>query len=380
MAVLTDEQSMLRDSAQAWVNARAPVTAYRALRDSGSDLGHDPAMWREMAEMGWTGIIVPEEYGGFGFGYIGMGVILEQLGRTLTASPLLSSALAATSALVLEGTRIQKERWLPSMAAGDRIATLAVDEGPRHATHDIALAARTEGDGWRLSGDKRNLLDGMAADVFIVAARSAGLPGDMNGITLFLVEADADGVRRVPVPQIDRRGTAALRLENVRVEPEAVLGEVDGGGPLLTAVLDRARAGLSAEMLGAATHAFELTIDYIKTRIQFGKPLGSFQALQHRAAELLGEIELARSSVEAALAAMDEGASQERIAELASLAKLMMTETLRRTANEMVQMHGGIGMTDEHDAGFYLKRSCAAAVAYGDAAFHRERFGVLAGF
>lgn len=380
MAVLSEEQTMLKDAARGWVEARAPIGAYRALRDGPAKAGHDPALWREMTEMGWTAIIVPEAYGGLGFGYMGLGVVLEQLGRTLVASPLLGSALAVPSALVIGGNSEQQRRHLPRLASGDLIAALAFEEGPRHEPHTVALGATLEGTDWVLTGNKRDVLGGSDAGLFVVTARTSGDVKGEAGITLFLVEADAPGLTRETVPQIDRRGAVDLRFDGVKVGPEGVLGKVGGGATLLDDVLDRARAGLAMEMLGAASKAFETTVEYLKTRIQFGKPLGSFQALQHRATDLVAEIELTRSAAEAALAAIDAGAPAAEIAALASLAKLMASETLRRTANEMVQMHGGIGMTDEHDAGLYLKRSRAGAVAFGDAAFHRERFGVLAGF
>lgn len=380
MAVLSEEHAMLKDVARGWVEAHAPVSAYRALRDKGPAAAPDSALWREMADMGWTAIAVPEEHGGLGFGYVGLGLVLEQLGRTLVSSPLLGSALAVPSALVLGGNEDQQSRYLPRLASGALVSALAFEEGPRHEPHAVALKATPDGTGWVLNGRKRDVLGGADAGLFVVTARTAGDIRNEQGITLFLVEGEAAGLSRKTMPQLDRRGTVELRFDRVQVGAEAVLGSVGAGGALLDEVLDRARAGLAMEMLGTASRAFETTIDYLKTRVQFGKPLGSFQALQHRAADMVAEIELTRSAAEAALAAIDAGAPAAEVAALASLAKLMAGETLRRVANEMVQMHGGIGMTDEHDAGLYLKRSRAAAVALGDSAYHRERFGVLAGF
>ena len=300
MAVLTEEQSMLRDAARTWTQEKSPVTAFRKMRDSNAPLGYAPAAFAEMAEMGWTGVIIPEEYGGSDFGYLSLGLILEETGRTLTASPLLSSALAAASAIILGGSDAQKSAYLPKIAAGELVATLAIDEGAHHNPEKVALAAKTSGAGYSLSGDKSFVLEGMAAGLYVVSARTSGKPGDKDGITLFLVAADAKGVSRKALKLADSRGAANVSFANVEVGADAVLGDADKGGELLEKVLDRARAGLAAEMLGAASQAFDVTLDYLKTRVQFGQVIGSFQALQHRAAKMFTDLELARSCVEAA--------------------------------------------------------------------------------
>jgi alkylation response protein AidB-like acyl-CoA dehydrogenase len=374
MAVLNEEQTLLRDAAREWTKDKAPVSAFRKLRDAGAaGLGYDPALFAQMAEMGWTGVVIPEAYGGSDFGYLSLGLVLEETGRTLTASPLLASGLAAASALVLGGSDAQKGRWLPAIAAGEIVATLAVDEGPRHRPETIAMTAEPDSDGWRLSGAKTFTPEGMAAQLFVVAARTPA------GVSLFLVPADTAGLSRVRLRTADARGVANLTFRDVRLGADAELKDgALSGAALLDGVLDRARAGLSAEMLGMAVQAFETTLDYMKTRVQFGQTIGSFQALQHRAAEMFTELELTRSAVEAALAAIDAGA--DTVAELASLAKLRACETLHLVSNEMIQLHGGIGMTDEHDAGFYLKRARAAEAAWGGLGYHRERFGRLNGF
>ncbi|MFN9928976.1 MAG: acyl-CoA dehydrogenase family protein, partial [Phenylobacterium sp.] len=270
MAVLTEEQSMLRDAAKSWVQEKSPVTAFRKVRDSGVDVGYDAAAWNEMAEMGWAGVIIPEEYGGSNFGYLSLGLVLEETGRTLTASPLLVSALGAASALILGGSESQKSAWLPKIADGSAVATLAVDEGPHHRPDQVA--AKVEGG--KLSGKKVFVLEGMAADVFVVSAQSGG------AIELYLVKADAAGVTRQKLSLADSRGAANVSFDGVAVSDA---DKLSGGAALLEKVLDRARAGLAAEMLGAATQAFEVTLDYLKTRVQFGQVIGSFQALQHRA-------------------------------------------------------------------------------------------------
>lgn len=378
MAVLTEEQSMLRDAARTWTQEKSPVSAFRKVRDAGLEHGYDPAAFAEMAEMGWTGVIIPEAYGGSDFGYLSLGLILEETGRTLTASPLLSSALAAASAIVLGGSDAQKEAWLPKIASGELVATLAVDEGAHHAPEKAALAATKSGSGYSLSGAKTFVLEGGAAGLFVVSARTSGKPGDKDGITLFLAPGDAKGLTRKALKLADSRGAANLAFENVEVGADAVLGEEGKGWDLLEKTLDRARAGLAAEMLGAAVQAFETTLDYLKVRVQFGQVIGSFQALQHRAAKMFTELELARSCVEAALTAIDNNAPD--TAELVSLAKAKMGDVLHLVSNEMVQMHGGIGMTDAHDAGLYLKRARAAEATYGGQSYHRDRYARLNGY
>jgi alkylation response protein AidB-like acyl-CoA dehydrogenase len=378
MAVLTEEQSMLRDAARTWTQEKSPVSAFRKMRDSNQPLGYDPAAFAEMAEMGWTGVIIPEAYGGSDFGYLSLGLILEETGRTLTASPMLATALAAASAIILGGTDAQKEAWLPKIASGETVGTLAVDEGPRHRPSHVATRATKTGDGYTLSGSKVFVLEGMAAGLLIVSARAWGEASDADGISLFLVPADAHGVERKALKLADSRGAANITFTDVTVGPDALLGEEGKGGPLLEQVLDRARAGLAAEMLGSALQAFETTLDYLKTRVQFGQVIGSFQALQHRAAKMFTDLELARSCVEAALTAIDNNSPD--VPELVSLAKAKVGDTLHLVSNEMVQMHGGIGMTDAHDAGLYLKRARAAEATFGNQAFHRDRYARIQGY
>ncbi len=378
MAVLNEEQTMLRDAAKAWVQERAPVAALRKARDSGNLAGYAPEALREMAEMGWAGVVVPEAHGGSEFGYLSLGLVLEELGRNLAASPLAVSSMAATHALVRAGTDGQKAAWLPGVASAEAIIALAVDEGPRHDPAGVALAAEPSGDGWRLTGGKAFVAEGMTATAFLASARTGGKPGDENGITLFLVSADAAGLSRAPRHVADSRDYAALTLDGVQVGAEAVLGEVGGGHALLERTLDVARIALSAEMLGMSAQAFETTLDYLKTRVQFGQTIGSFQALQHRAAKMFSELELARSCVEAALSAIDQDAGN--LPEMAALAKAVAGDTLNLISREMVQMHGGIGMTDAHDAGLYLKRARAVESLFGSTAWHRDRWGRMQGY
>ncbi len=372
MAVLTEEQTMLKDQAHAWARDEAPVTAFRQMRDSGAANGFEPGTWQEMANMGWTGILIPEALGGSGMDYATFGVVLEETGRQLVASPLLASGLVGASALLLGGNDTLKQAWLPGIAAGTSIVTLAADEGPHHAPEHIALAATPAGDGFKLDGSKVFVLEGGAADAFVVAARTSGTAGEQAGITLFLVPADSPGLTVSALKTADSRGYADLSFAGAEVGADAVLGEVDNGFPLLDALLDRARAGLAAEMLGTACEAFDRTLDYLKTREQFGQVIGSFQSLGHRAATLFMDREFARSCVEAALRAID--ADDPEVPILCSLAKCKAGEFLHDMSNDMIQMHGGIGMTDEFDAGFFLKRARATEATFGGQSFHRRRY------
>ena len=366
MAVLTEEQALLRDMAADWVRDRAPVTAFRHVAEGGG--GHDPALYAEMAGMGWCGVLVPEAHGGADFGHLGLGLILEQLGRTLVVSPLLSTALGGADAVRLGGDDALQAAWLPRIADGSAIVALALDEGGRHDPARIAATATANGDGWRLDGVKTPVIDGMAADLLLVAAR------DGDGLALFALDPATPGVTRTPLHRIDGRAAAVVRLDGVTVAADARLS----GDDLVDRVLDRARAGLAAEMLGSAAQAFDTTLDYLRTRVQFGQLIGSFQALQHRAVAMHAELTITRSAVEAALAAIDAGSADVPL--LVSLAKALAGDTLKLVAREMVQMHGGIGMTEEHDAGLYLKRAAAADATWGDAAFHRERYARLTGY
>lgn len=355
MAVLNDEQTMLRDMAREWADNEAPVGAFRKMRDAAPAAGYDAAAWAEMAQMGWAGIVVPEAFGGSEFGYLSLGLVLEQLGRNLAASPLASTATAAT-AIVLGGSDAARAEWLPKIASGEVVATLAVDEGPVHDPARIATSVT----GGKVSGTKEFVAEGDSAALFVVAA--------VDG--LYLVSGD-EGVSRSARHMADSRSHAQVRFDGATAEK---LGGID----LTAKVIDRATAGLCAEMLGMAEQAFATTSDYLKTRVQFGQQLSTFQALQHRMARMFTELELMRSAVEGALEAID--ANRSDVDQAVSLAKAVAGDTLHLVSREMIQLHGGIGMTDEHDAGFYIKRARVLETMWGNAAYHRERFARLNGY
>jgi alkylation response protein AidB-like acyl-CoA dehydrogenase len=374
--VLSEEQTMLRDAARGFLGGRAPVSHLRKLRDSGSPEGFSRELWAEMTDLGWAAILVPEEYGGLGYGYTGLGLVLEETGRTLTPSPLLGTALTAVAALNLAGTAEQCAAVLPGIAAGQRILSLACDETSRHRPGQIATAAVKLASGYRLTGHKTAVIDGHAADTFIVSAWTGG------GLSLFLVPAAARGVTVQRYPLLDAHAAANVRFERVELGGDALLGEFDSAQGLLDRVLDVARIGAAAELLGLAQEAFARTVEYLKERKQFGVPIGSFQALQHRAAKLHAEIEMCKSVVLKALQLLDAGAADvpDQLAEMASLAKAKVSTTAHLAATEAIQMHGGIGMTDEFDIGFFLKRCRILETLYGDRYFHLDRYARLRGY
>ncbi len=376
--VLTDEQSMLREAAQGFLGDGAPVAQLRRLRDERSADGFDRETWRQMAELGWAGVLVPEDHGGVAMGHVAAGVIAEEMGRTLTASPFLTTAVMAAAAIADGGSEAQRAAWLPRIAAGDAILALAVDEGRKHSPAQTALTAERAGNGFRLDGEKAFVLDAHVADALIVAARTSGAPGEDGGLTLFLVERDAAGLSVDRTIMVDSRNAARATFEGVTVTADSVLGEVDLGAPLLERTLNAGRAGLAAEMSGAAQEVFDRTVAYVNERTQFDQPVGSFQALQHRAAHLYAELEITKTIVLKALQQLDEDADQAGY--LVSAAKAKAGDVALLAAQEAVQMHGGVGMTDEYEIGFFLKRVKAAGETFGDARFHLDRLARMQGY
>ena len=377
--VLTEDQELLAKTASDFAAEKLPVSHMRKLRDDGSKDGFSREIWKEMAELGWVGIPFPEACGGSEMGVSELAVVLEPLGRGLAPEPFLSTVLLGGQALNLGGSDAQKSEWLTAVSEGDRLLALAYQEPrSRYDLNRVATRAERDGDGWGLFGRKIQVIDGGVADALVVSARTAGNERDADGITLFLVPRSAAGLVVESQHRVDARNAALVELDGVAVGADAIVGVEGRGGALLERVVDQATVGLCAEMLGSMSEAFERTLDYLKAREQFGVPIGSFQALQHRAAEIFIEIELCRSAVMAAARAVDEGAAD--AAKLVSLAKARCSEAGIHVANEAIQMHGGIGMTDEHDIGFYLKRARVAEMTFGDAAHHRDRWARLSGY
>lgn len=376
--VLNEEQRHLRDTAREFLQEKAPVAALRELRDNDDSLGYSQALWAEMAAMGWSGIIIPEEFGGLEFGFAGLGVVLQETGRTLTASPLFATCVLGASAILLAGDQHQKEAVLPGIAAGDICLALALEESHRHEPLGVRLRAERSGNGYRLNGAKQFVLDGHSADRLVVVARSSGEPGSAEGISLFLVDAHTPGISRRRTPMMDSRNAARIEFHDVDVPATALLGGEGEAWPVLEQVLDRGRAAIAAEMLGSAHECFERTVGYLKQRQQFGALIGTFQALQHRAAQMFIDLELLQSVVRDACDKVDSASPL--LAMVASLAKARANDACELVSNEAVQMHGGIGITDQLDIGLFLKRARVTMQILGDTRFHRSRYATLRGF
>ena len=373
--LLNEEQQFLKDTAKEFLQKNAPISHFRDLRDSKDENGYSKEIWKKMAELGWAGILVSEKYGGSEFGMMGLGGILEETGRTLVPSPLFSTALIGVSFLELAGTENQKNENLPRMASGDLTTAFALEEGPRHSIVNVSTQAKRKGKDYIINGHKTFVLDGHSADVLIVAARTSGETHDEGGITLFLIDKNTNGLNIERTHMVDSRNSSEIYFKDVVVNEGSILGDPDTGYPVIEEVLERAQIGLSSEMLGSALEAFERTLEYLKERKQFGSVIGSFQALQHRAAIMFTELELTKSAVVGALNAVDENSNDR--ARFASLAKFKAGETLHLVSNEAVQMHGGIGVTDEFDIGFFLKRSRVAEQIFGSSDYHIDRYATL---
>lgn len=373
--VLTAPQEMLARTAAELVSKHGGVDRQRKLRDEGGELGYSPEVWAEMADLGWLGIPLSEEDGGLGMGLAETVLITEAMGRGLAPEPFVSAVVFAGGLLADSGSREQQAAWLPPLIDGEkRLAPALLEAGSRYGLDRVETRAPANGEGWSLSGEKVQVVGGVGADGFVIAARTE----DSDGLTLFLVPARADGLAIVAQSRVDSRNSAIVRLNDVHVPAGAVLGDVGGGLEPLGRAVDRATVAVCGEMLGLMTEAFERTIEYLKSRSQFGVLIGTFQALKHRAAEMFIEIELSRSTVMAAARALDDGSDDAKLQ--VSNAKARCSDALILVTNEALQMHGGIGMTDEHDIGLFMKRARALEFAFGDAAFHRQRFARLRGF
>jgi len=372
--VITEEQGLLKESARDYLKENASIALMRKLRDENDENRYSPTVWSTMAEMGWAGLIIPEAYGGMGFEYVGMGQLLEETGRSLTSSPLLSSALISATLINLAGDQLQKEKYLAAIAEG-KIISLASEEVSHHNPSHVQLAAKSDGDGFTLTGKKNYVLDGQVADHYIVSARTSEDDNSMKGISLFIVPSDASGITKTNATLMDSRVCAHLSFENVKVSQAQLLGDLDKGYKPLQKTLDIAAIGISAELLGIIQESFERTISYLKERRQFDKIIGSFQALQHRAAEMYCQIEICKSLVIKALQGIDEDSFM--LPALSSMAKAKCSKVAQLVTNEGVQMFGGIGMTDDEDIGLYLKRARVAMELYGNYNYHLDRFATL---
>lgn len=371
---LNDEQTMLRDTARDFVADAAPVRHLRELRDSNNPDGFSRTLWKQFAEMGFTGILIGEQQGGLGLGHVEAGIVLEEIGRNLTPSPFLATAVAAVEAL--KGTN-QAARRFPGILSGETVAALALDEGAKFRDR-VGLKAERSGNGFKLTGTKQFVVHGHVADFLIVSARTAGADNETDGITLFAVDAGAAGMSATPERLADSGIAARVSFDGVQVDADAVIGDVDSGREVLSRLLAAGRTGASAELLGVGAGSMDMTVAYLKERKQFGVTIGSFQALQHRAAHLYSELEVARAAVLKAQQLLDAGHAGAD--EAVSVAKAMSSLATALSVQEGVQMHGGIGMTDEYDIGFYMKRHRVLAEMFGDANFHADKLARAAGY
>jgi alkylation response protein AidB-like acyl-CoA dehydrogenase len=374
----TDDQAMLADTAAQFMGEEGSIAKQlRHWRDTQCKDGFGHDLWKQMAEMGFTGLLVPEADGGLGMGHVEAGIVLEEIGRNLTPSPFLTSSVMAASALA-HASDDAKGKWLPGLIAGDSVFAVAIDEGAKHRPERIATRAEKSGNGFRLTGKKDFVVQGASADMIVVAARTAGADDDDDGITLFAVPKDAAGVGHNSVRLVDSSMASHVTFDGVELDGDAVIGEVDGGRAVLGKVLDAGRVGAAAEGVGVARGSMDRTVDYLKQRKQFGKLIGEFQALQHRAAHLYSEIEIARAATIKAQQLLDGGSDLASL--MASVAKAKVGKAAGLAVKEGVQMHGGIGMTDEYDIGLYMKRDRALAEFMGDAYYHADRVARLSGY
>jgi alkylation response protein AidB-like acyl-CoA dehydrogenase len=374
----SEDHDAIRRTARGFVRERAPIGHFRALRDRSDPVGFSRELWREAATLGLVGITTPEAYGGAGLGLAEAGLVIEELGRNLVPTPMLSTEILCGGALLAGAREPLRRALLPALCAGEKVLAFAHDEGLRHAPYAIATRAERAKGRFVLNGDKSFVIDGHVADAFVVVTRTSGQPGARNGLTLLHVPADAAGLSRQRLDIVDSRNAARVHFDGVRIDETDVIGAIDRGADVLDRVLCRSTAALASEMLGGMQEAFDRTIVHLKTRTQFGVPLGTFQALKHRAAWMSCEVELTRSLVLEALRAID--ADRDDAALLASAAKARASDTYILVTNEAVQMHGGIGVTDELDIGLYLKRARVTEQLLGTAAYHRDNFGKLRGY
>ena len=375
--LLNEEQRQFSDSAQEFLSAKSPLSLQRQLRDSSTALGFEPRLWEEVIELGWTAAVFPESEGGLAVGYKGMGAVFEAIGRNVAALPLLSSIVLGGEVILQAGSATQKQTWLPGLITGQHRLALAIDEQGRHDPSKIKTTATKSADGWVLNGNKWFVMDGLGATCFVVVAKIEAGQGD-SSMGLFLVDNAWTGVKIQPTRLADSRNYAQLQLTQVRITEDMCLAIGSKAEEALNLALDKARACLAAEGLGLLKEAFDRTNMYLKERIQFDVPIGSFQALQHRMARLYTELQMLESCVRAALNAIDSEA--EDLALLVSLAKARTSDLCEKLMNEAIQLHGGIGVTDEFDLGLIVKRARVLQQSLGDGVFHRNRYACLKGF
>ena len=368
--IINEEQQMLKTSTKEFLDLKSPLSSLRVLRDH-SYKTHDKDLWIEMVEMGWTALTIPEEYNGLNFGYVGLGQVLEEMGRKLTLSPIISTVLMSSTLTSLSKNKILKTKLFQEIMNGSKLVSIAHEEGIQHNPNTINSLLSKQGEGYVLNGKKNFVIDGSISDYLIISSKDESVSNTM----LVLVDSKSDGITYNNKVHMDSRTYSAISFSNVKVDKSNLLSEENDGDSILEKTFDIARVGLAAEMLGSVQEAFEMTMSYLKEREQFGVKIGSFQALQHRSALMFGEIELCKSIVLKALQAIDSNDSN--LPKLASLAKAKLGMTFKLVSNEAIQMHGGIGVTDDADIGFFLKRARVIQRILGDSNYHLDRLAKI---
>jgi alkylation response protein AidB-like acyl-CoA dehydrogenase len=365
----SEEQEMLRSSARDFLAKEAPTTYARKMMED--EVGFTDDLWKRMADLGWMGLILPEQYGGSGLDFVDLVVVLEEMGRVVLPGPFFSTVVLGGTALLEGAGDALKQGLLPKLATGDMKLTLAqLEPSGRWDADGIQLEAKQDGGGWVLSGTKLFVPDAHSADYLVVAGRAPGSKGT-EGVSVFLVDAKALGITTTQLKTMDQtRKLAEVVLKDVRVPADRVLGTPGEGWALLDRIIDRGKVGLCAEMCGGAQKVLEMSVDYAKVREQFGKPIGSFQAIQHKCANMLVEVESSKSITYYAAWAVANDVAEAPLA--AAMAKAYCSDAYRHVAGEGIQIHGGIGFTWEHDMHLYFKRAKSSEVTFGDATWNRE--------
>mgnify|MGYP006083703747 FL=1 len=376
--VLNEEQRLLKDTIDDFLSTNAPTDQLRRLRDTHDDKGYSIILWNQLTELGVPSILMPKEFGGFGFGFKGLGAVMQSMGRNLTASPLFSTVVLGASAIELGGTASQQQALLPTIAAGQLTLALAIDETHHHQPINTAVRLKERNGQLTITGEKVFVLDGHSADKLVVVVRSSGNPGDTKGLSLVLVDSNAAGLQTNRIQYMDGRNAANIIFNNVRVKQDQVIGELGGAHTIVQQVLDRGVIAISAEMLGGCQEVFDRTLQYLREREQFGVKIGTFQALQHRAAQMFCQLERSKSAVLSALSSLDKNSPD--ISLQASLAKTLINDCYQHVSNEAIQMHGGMGITDELDIGLFLKRARVSLQILGDSDYHKNRYAQLMGY
>jgi len=376
--ILNEEQQLLKDSAKSFVDDKWQLNQLRQNRAAPKAGAIDTELWQQMVELGWAAIPFPEKFGGLGLGYAELGIVMEETGRKLLISPLLSSVVLSGSAIELAGNNAQKAEHLPKICEGSGLYAMAYQETSRHEPYNVHATLTKSDGGYQLSGHKQLVINGGSANHLVVVCRLSGNASDRDGLCMALVDSSAAGVSIANNLLLDSTPSANITFKNVNIAPEDILGEIGNTADVLDDVYARAAIALSADILGGIQSAFDMTLEYLKVREQFGAKIGTFQGLKHRAGRWFCEVELSRAITLKALRSIDSGSSD--LSRISNACKARCTATYQLSGKEGIQMHGGIGVTDEHDIGLYFKRARVTEILLGDASFHTDQFATASGY